>query len=263
VTSFAGKIALVTGAGTGIGRATALELADRGAAVVVLDLRQGAACETAVAIEQRGGRALPLGGDVGETGDVHAAVDAAVARFGGLDIVVANAGIEVLGTVLEVDEQSWQRIVSTNLTGVFLTAKHSLPHLLARGGGAFVAVASDAGVTGAQGYTAYAATKHGVVGIVRCLALDFGPRGIRANAVCPAFVETEMAERIFAGAGQEEREFYRASVPLGRFAAPEEIARAICHLASDEASYTNGLLYRIDGGATAGYFVGSAAGAAP
>ena len=258
-----GKIAFVTGAGGGIGRATALELAGRGASVGVFDVRAEAAAETASLVEENGGRALALTGDVGRSGDVRAAVGATVAAFGGLDIVVANAGIAILGSVLEVSEVDWERIVSVNLTGVFLTAKHSVPHLLARGGGAIVVVASDAGHVGAPGYAAYCATKHGVVGLTRCLALDFAPQGIRTNAVCPAFVETPMMERILADATPEERRSWEATVPLGRFSRPEEVARVICHLASDEASYTNGMLYPIDGGATAGYFFGGGGESTP
>jgi meso-butanediol dehydrogenase/(S,S)-butanediol dehydrogenase/diacetyl reductase len=252
----AGRVAFVTGAGSGIGRAVALELAQSGAAVGVLDLRGETANATADAITAQGCRAVATAGDVGRSIDIEAALATTVEAFGGLDIVVANAGIEVLGTVLDVSEEDWNRIVATNLTGVFLTLKHAVPRLLERGAGAIVTVASDAGVTGAQGYTAYAATKHGVVGITRCIALDFGPQGIRANAVCPSFVTTPMADRILGNATPDERELYRQSVPLGRFCAPEEVARAVRHLVSDEASYTNGHVYRIDGGATAGYFWG-------
>jgi len=252
--SLADKVAFVTGAGAGIGRATAVELAARGAAVGVFDLRRETAQETVAMMLATGAQALAFSGDVGQSVAVREAIDATAQAFGGLDIVVANAGIEVLGTALDVSEDAWQRIVSTNLTGVFLTAKHGLPHLLARGGGAIVTVASDAGVAGAEGYLAYCATKHGVVGITRCLALDFGPRGIRTNAVCPAFVKTSMLERIFQ-ASPGEGPSWQAVVPLGRFCTPQEVACAVCHLASEEASYTNGLLYRIDGGSTAGYFL--------
>jgi meso-butanediol dehydrogenase / (S,S)-butanediol dehydrogenase / diacetyl reductase len=255
------KTGFVTGAGSGIGRATAVELAARGCAIAAFDIDAAAAHATAERIRASGGRAIALAGDVGSSGDVARAVEEAVGAFDGLDIVVANAGIAVLGTVLEIAESDWNRIISTNLTGVFLTAKHTVGHLIERGGGAIVIIASDAGITGAEGYTAYAATKHAVVGIARCLALDFGPKGVRTNAVCPAFVETAMMERIFATATADERALYRSSVPLGRFASPVDVARVVSHLASDDAAYTNGEVYSVDGGATAGYFWGDRGGA--
>jgi meso-butanediol dehydrogenase/(S,S)-butanediol dehydrogenase/diacetyl reductase len=141
-----------------------------------------------------------------------------------------------------------------NLTGVFLTARYAIPHLEAGGEASFVAVSSDAGIQGAAGFAAYCASKHGVIGLVKSLALDHGPRGVRCNAVCPGFVETPMAERIFADLPEQERERWRGTVPLGRFGLPEEVAEAIAHLSSPQASYVNGHTYVIDGGGTAGYF---------
>jgi meso-butanediol dehydrogenase/(S,S)-butanediol dehydrogenase/diacetyl reductase len=257
MTGLRGSAGFVTGAGNGIGRATAIELAARGCAVGAFDKDGNAARATVDAIAAAGGRAIAITGDVSASEEVAQGLAQTASAFDGLDVVVANAGIAVLGTVLDVSESDWERILATNLTGVFLTAKHAVPHLLARGGGAIVTIASDAGVTGAEGYTAYAATKHGVVGITRCLALDFGPAGIRANAVCPAFVETAMTERIFESSSPGERALYETSVPLGRFAQPEDVARVVCHLASEEAGYTNGMVYAVDGGATAGYFWGA------
>jgi NAD(P)-dependent dehydrogenase (short-subunit alcohol dehydrogenase family) len=165
----------------------------------------------------------------------------------------------VLGDVVSLSDPAWHRALDVNAGGVFRLARATVPFLMETRG-AFVAVASDAGVTGAQGYSAYAASKHAVVGLVRCMALDYGSAGVRSNVVCPAFVETPMAERIFADSDPDERDFYRRAVPLGRFARPEEVANAIVHLLGEEASYSNGMVYRIDGGSTAGYYVGSAAG---
>jgi NAD(P)-dependent dehydrogenase (short-subunit alcohol dehydrogenase family) len=150
--------------------------------------------------------------------------------------------------------EDWHKVIAVNLTGVFLTARHAIPVIAESGGGSFVAMSSDAGVQGASGFGAYCASKHGVIGLVRCLALDHGPQGVRCNAVCPGFVETPMAERIFAGTAPEEREAWRRTVPLGRFAQPEEVAASIAFLTSDEASFVNGQCYVLDGGATAGYF---------
>ena len=252
-TSRPAPVALVTGAGLGIGRAAATELAGRGYAVGLLDRSADGIAETAQAITAAGGTSQQLLADVTDSGQVAAAVAGLAERHGRLDAVAACAGIEVLGDVITTDEPAWRRALDVNVTGVFLTAKHIMP-LLLNSGGAFVAVASDAGVTGAQGYSPYAASKHAVVGLIRCMALDFGARGVRSNVVCPAFVETPMAGRIFADSPAGEYDFYQAAVPLGRFAQAQEIARAIAHLLSAEASYTNGLVYNIDGGATAGYY---------
>lgn len=159
-----------------------------------------------------------------------------------------------MGTAPDLSLLEWSRAIEVNLTGVFLTAKYVVPQLEASGGGAFVALSSDAGIQGAAGFAAYCASKHGVIGLVKSLALDHGPHGVRCNAVCPGFVETPMAERIFADLPEAERERWRGTVPLGRFGRPEEVADAIAHLSSPQASYVNGHTYVIDGGGTAGYF---------
>ncbi|MEU1185130.1 SDR family NAD(P)-dependent oxidoreductase [Streptomyces sp. NPDC005820] len=251
------EVAFVTGAGSGIGAAVARRLTGRGAAVALFDLAEDKVEATAASIEAEGGRALPLHGDVGDDDAVGQAVSEAVSRLGALTTTVACAGIAVTGTVADISLADWQRTLQVNLTGVFLTARHTIPHMIKAGGGAFTAISSDAGVQGAEGFAAYCASKHGVVGLVRCLALDHGPQGVRANAVCPGFVETPMADQIFAGTGPEARGYYATTVPLGRFARPEEVAGVVAHLTSAEASYTNGMTYVIDGGATAGYFEGS------
>lgn len=232
------------------------QLSARGASVALFDLAEDKVEATAAAIEARGGRALPLHGDVGDDRAVGHAVAEAVSRLGALTTTVACAGIAVTGTVCDISLADWQRTLQVNLTGVFLTARHAIPHLVEAGGGAFTAISSDAGVQGAEGFAAYCASKHGVVGLIRCLALDHGPQGVRANAVCPGFVETPMADQIFDGTGPEVRGYYAATVPLGRFARPEEVAAAVAHLTSADAAYTNGMTYVIDGGATAGYFEG-------
>lgn len=253
-------VALVTGAGSGIGRATAIELARRGYSVGLLDRNTDGIAETARIVLAAGGATRALSADVTDNDRVESAVAELAEQYGRLDAVAACAGIEVLGDVITTDVTAWRRALEVNTTGVFLTAKHALP-LLLRTRGAFVAVASDAGVTGAQGYSAYAASKHAVVGLIRCMALDFGARGVRSNVICPAFVETPMADRIFADSPAEEYDFYQAAVPLGRFARAQEIALAIAHLLSPETSYTNGLVYNIDGGATVGYYRPEAADA--
>lgn len=247
------EVAFVTGAGSGIGRATAVRLAARGADLGLFDISEEGLTITAALLRENGGRVLELAGDVSDEPQVAAAVES-TAELGLLRTVVAAAGIELIGLTPQTTLNDWQAVLAVNLTGVFLTAKHAIPHLERHGEGAFVAVSSDAGIQGAQGFAAYCASKHGVIGLVRSLALDHGPEGVRCNAVCPGFVETPMADRIFAGQSEAERERWRKTVPLGRFARPEEVAEAIAHLSSPQASYLNGHTYVLDGGGTAGYF---------
>lgn len=248
------EVAFVTGAGSGIGRATALRFAARGARLGLFDISAAGLTETAAAVRANGTEVLELVGDVADPAQVEAAASSTVEQLGPLRTAVAAAGIEVLGTAPELSLEEWSRAIEVNLTGVFLTAKYAIPHLRASGAGAFVAVSSDAGIQGAAGFAAYCASKHGVIGLVKSLALDHGPEGIRCNAVCPGFVETPMAERIFGDLPAAERERWRGTVPLGRFGRPEEVADAIAHLSSAQASYVNGHTYVIDGGGTAGYF---------
>lgn len=246
------KNAFITGAGSGIGRAVASLLAERGTRVALFDRSADGLAETASAIATDS--PVVIEGDVTREEDVVAAVQEATTRFGQLDAAVSCAGIEVTGLVPEMDIDDWHRVIAVNLTGTFLTARHTIPALESAGGGSFVAISSDAGVQGASGFGAYCASKHGVIGLVRSLALDHGPAGVRSNAVCPGFVETPMADRIFADTDPDERRRWEQTVPLGRFARPEEVAAVVAHLTSDEGRYTNGLVYSIDGGSTAGYF---------
>lgn len=248
--------ALVTGAASGIGRAIACRLARRGAFVALVDIDGDGLEATRALIEGAGGRAKCFPADVTSSSDMAAVVDAFVSECGGLDTVVSAAGIAREGFVHKMSEADWDRVIAVNLKGTYLAAHVSIPRMLERGGGNFVAISSDAGVQGAVGYAAYCASKHGVIGLVRCMALDYGAKGIRSNVVSPAFVDTPMADQIFARAPAGTREFFERAVPLGRFAKPEEVANAVAHLTSDDASYSNGMVYLIDGGATAGYYNG-------
>lgn len=251
----ANEIAIVTGAASGIGKATALRLAGRGARVGLIDRDADGLAATAEAIAAMGGVVHRCNVDVSNSAALADAVRAIGDVEGGLDTVVSCAGIVHETRLHETSEQDWHDLIAVNLTGSFLLAKHTLPWLLKRGAGAFVAISSDSGVSGAIGYGAYCASKHGVIGMIRCMALEYGPAGIRSNAVCPSFVETPMADGIFRRAPEGTRESYRKLVPLQRFARAEEVAKVVAHLSSDEASYTNGSVYMVDGGATAGYFV--------
>ncbi len=249
------EVALVTGATSGIGKATAIELAGRGAIVGLIGRNREAGDLVVAEITARGGRAIMLPADVSNLDEVNSAVSRLVSEFGYLDTVVSNAGVAIGGTVTDMKVEDWHRVIDVNLNGTFYLARATMPHLVARGGGSFVAVSSDAGVQGALGFAAYCASKHAVNGLVRCLALDYGAKGVRSNAVCPSFVETPMADNLLAAASEDERDYYRRVIPLGRFARPQEVAGVIAHLTSRAGSYTNGLMYCLDGGETAGLYL--------
>ncbi|MDQ0391999.1 SDR family NAD(P)-dependent oxidoreductase [Labrys monachus] len=245
---------LISGAASGIGRATALKLAAEGARLGLFDLNAAALASVAADCEALGARAMSMPGDVSSDSDVAGAVAGLVERFGCLSAVVCAAGIALKGNVTTLTDEVWNKTLAVNLTGTFLMARHAMPHLIARSPSAFVAVSSDSGVRGSSGYAAYSASKHGVIGLVRCMALDHGPHGVRSNVVCPTFVDTPMADELLREGGRYDRAFYESRIPLGRFARADEVADAIRHLLSPQASYANGMVYVLDGGTTAGTF---------
>lgn len=246
--SMNGNVALVTGCGAGIGRAIALEFAAHGAHLILGDIDPAGGEETARMVRAAGREAFFLPADVTRTDEVEALVSQGVARFGRLNHAVNNAGIEgdLMVPVTDYSEATWNRVLAVNLTGVFLCMKHELPHLVSSKG-TVVNIASVAGMSGGRMGSAYYASKHGVIGLTRAAAMEYAKQGVRVNAVAPGVVETAMTERSL---GQDERATARtmATHPLGRFATPEEVARAAVWLCSPAASFITGHALPVDGG---------------
>jgi NAD(P)-dependent dehydrogenase (short-subunit alcohol dehydrogenase family) len=247
---FDGKSVLVTGAGSGIGQATALAFAAEGARLILSDIDESGGRETLAAAQKHGVDAEFVRTDVSRAADCAAMVDRAVARFGRLDVAFNNAGINITAApIADVDEAAWQRIVGVNLTGVFLCMKYEITAMKRTGGGAIINTASVGGVIGTAGVTAYCATKHGVVGLTKSAALDHIKDGIRINAVCPGGTRTAMLAEWFKDPEVERAAL--AGTPIGRMADPAEIARTVLFLASDDASFMVGHALVADGGLTA------------
>ena len=250
----AGKRALVTGGASGIGAATAERFAAEGAAVAIADLNGAGADEHASAICAQGGTALGIAADVGDEESVAAMMDRAWEALGGVDILVNNAAIPTMGTVETLAGDEWDRVIDLDLSSIYRVSKAAWPRFVEAGGGTILSTASVAGIIGMAGQHGYSAAKAGVVMLTKCMALDGAAHGIRANCVCPGFVETPMVLTYFEA--QEDPEASRAAVdaahPLGRIGQPDEIAGAFLYLASDEARWVTGTALVIDGGLTAG-----------
>ncbi|NMO92085.1 SDR family NAD(P)-dependent oxidoreductase [Actinomycetospora sp. TBRC 11914] len=251
---FAGKVVLVTGAGSGIGQAAALRFAAEGASVAVLDVRpEGAALTTMLVEKEHEGRALALCADVADADEVTTAVDLAVAELGRLDAVYNNAGTMDLGSVEDTPEDTWDRTFGVHARGTYLTSRAALEHL--GPGGAIVNQGSIAALVGVQYLAAYSAAKGAVVALTRAMAVDLAPRGIRVNAICPGTCRTPMTEPLFRARGEGDPEAGVAQTlpkyPLGRLGTPEDIAAVAAFLASDEASFMTGSVVTSDGGMTA------------
>jgi len=249
----ADKVAIITGAGVGIGRATALLFAKEGAKVVVVDCDSEAGTKTVRLIEENGGAAIFLQVDVSKAADVKRMVERTVERYGRLDILVNNAGIYTQGDVVEAAEEEWDRILDVNLKGVFLCSKYSIPEMIKGGGGSIVNIGSEAGIVGIKNQVAYNVSKSGVIALTKSMALDFALHNIRVNCLCPGRTLTPLVEKVIAEAQDPEstRRALEEDRPLKRMGRPEEIAAGILFLASDESPYATGSILSIDGGYTA------------
>jgi NAD(P)-dependent dehydrogenase (short-subunit alcohol dehydrogenase family) len=244
-----GNVALVTGAATGLGRASARIFAREGARVVVVGhVNLDAAKETVRLIKDAGGDAIMVVADVSSSSDVQAMVKAAVDTYGGLDCALNNAAIDVhVHPLAEISEEDWNRSIAVNLTGVFLCMKYQIPAMLERGGGAIVNVSSGGGLVGRAGIAWYTAAKHGILGLTKTAAIDYGARGIRVNAICPGAMWTPLM-RAAAEREPGHIESLKSMQPIGRIAEPEEVAEVAVWLCTNSASYVLGHALSVDGG---------------
>jgi NAD(P)-dependent dehydrogenase (short-subunit alcohol dehydrogenase family) len=253
---FTGKVALITGAGNGIGLAAALGFASRGAKVVVVDRDEAAGEATAGILRQQGGSALFVAADVTRSADVRAYVKATLDAYGAIDCFYNNAGIEgPVATTAEYDEDMFDRVIAVNVKGVFLGLRHVLPVMIAQKRGSVVNTASVAGLVASPGMPAYVASKHAVIGLTKTAAGEVARAGVRVNAVCPGPIDTRMIHSLEAMLNPDDPAAvgtrYQANIPIGRYGTAEEVANLVLFLSSDLASNITGAQYVVDGGRTA------------
>ncbi|MDB5312661.1 MAG: short-chain dehydrogenase/reductase [Gemmataceae bacterium] len=243
---FDGKVALVTGGTSGIGKATALAFGAAGASVVVSGRREKEGAAVVDEITKAGGMAVFVRADVSREEDVKSLVERTVARFGRLDVAFNNAGVEFVGPLAEFNAEDYRRVFDINVLGVFLSLKYELPVMAKAGGGAVINTSSIAGHIGTANVGIYMASKHAVEGITKVAALEYAKQGVRVNAVAPGGIQTDMVDRF--AAGEEEKKYLAGLHPVGRIGRPEEVAAAVLYLASDEAKFTTGISLPVDGG---------------
>ncbi len=245
------KVALITGGASGIGRATALAFAREGARVVVSDVDAAGGEQTSQAIRSAGGEAIFVHADVSRAAEVELVTKRAIENYRRLDCAFNNAGIQgQIANTVDCSDDNWDRIVATNLKGVWLCMKHEIPLMLREGGGAIVNTASNFGLVGSAGMPAYAASKHGIVGVTKVAALEYAALGVRVNAVCPGPIKTPLSEGVLREHPDAERlvEAIMSRLPVRRWGLPEEVAEAVVWLCSEAASFITGAVLPVDGG---------------
>lgn len=247
-----GKVSLITGAGSGIGRATAECFAREGATVVAVDVNADAAQTTQEAIEMAGGHCLGFGADVSDEEQIIAAIAATVQQFGRLDVLFNNAGISILKPIIDITEADLDKLLGVNLKGVFFGCKHGIAQMLTQGGGSIINTASELGLVGQPLYSAYCATKGGVLALTRALAAEWAAKNIRVNAICPGPTDTEMIQAEFNISGDPiaEEKSLISTIPAGRLGKPDDIARVALFLATNDADFIHGAAIVADGGRT-------------
>lgn len=249
------KVALITGAGSGIGKASALLFAQEGAAVVVADINESAAKQSVAEIEAKGGRAVAVQGDVSDPGDARRMVERAIDAFGRIDILFNNAGIGHVGTLHETEVEDWDRVIRIHVRGVFLMSKYAVPHMIEAGRGVIINMSSAIAQTGLAKRAVYAAAKGAILSLTRSMAVDYAPHNIRVNALCPGTIYTPFVENYLKNAYDDPEEALkgiRARQLTGELGRAEDVAHAALYLASDEAAFVQGAPLIIDGGLSAG-----------
>jgi NAD(P)-dependent dehydrogenase (short-subunit alcohol dehydrogenase family) len=253
--SLQGKVALVSGAASGIGRTTAQTFAREGAKVLIADINVSGGEETVDFIKKAGGEAIFVKTDVTQRADVEAMVNEAVRAFGGLDCAFNNSGINgVLASIVEDTEENWDRVVDINLKGVWLCMKYEITHMVTHGGGSIVNTSSIGGFIGWAGCIPYVAAKHGVIGLARAATMAYADKGIRVNTVCPGYILTPMSEHLMSLQSNLTEAQASVEIPMGRMGRPKDIAETVVWLCSDAASFISGHALCVDGGSLAGHY---------